>query len=345
MKVKEKPEKKEVKVEENKVNAEEIKPKKEEIKEAEKKLEKTRKTSKTEKIKEKAKEKINKNKKEIKKKIDEKVKKSKKKDEQLEPKFEISMWRLAAYFIVYSFVGSVIAIIFALFNYGVLESRKSFLYGPFCSIYGVGAVIIILALRYKFFKNNHTLFLGGFIVGSVVEYIISFLGEAVLNVKWWDYSDRFLNINGRICLLYSLFWGLLGIYLLRVINPRVDRLIDWIKSKININIARLATALLIVFLFVDCLFSTFAIDMFLLRVSVEKNLPVKEKAVAEETYRGVYGNKEVSDFIYKYIGNEKMLMTYPNLTITLEDGSIVKIKDYYPDVRNCYYRFDTSNNL
>ncbi len=291
---------------------------------------------------------INNPKKEITKKIKEKIKnvdildKSKNIEDS---NFEISMWRVCAYFIIYSVLGYIIETIFALFNYGVLESRKSFLYGPFCSIYGVGAVIIILALRYKFFKNNHTLFLGGFIVGSIVEYIISFFGEVILNVKWWDYSDRFLNINGRICLLYSLFWGLLGIYLLRVINPRVDKLINWIKSKINIHIAQTITILLIAFLFFDCLFSTFAIDMFLLRVCVENDLQVNEKSILEETYKDVYGNKELSDFIYKYVGNEKMLMTYPNLTVTLSDGSIVKIKDFYPNIRNCYYRFDTSNNL
>ncbi len=285
------------------------------------------------KVKTKVKEKVN------------KLKNNKKEKVEEEPKFEISMWRVCAYFIIYSFLGYIIETIFALFNYGVLESRKSFLYGPFCSIYGVGAVVIILALKYKFFKNNHTLFIGGFIVGSVVEYVISFLGEVVLHIKWWDYSDRFLNINGRICLLYSLFWGLLGVYLLRVINPKVDRLIDWIKSKMNIHIAQTITSLLIIFLFCDCLFSTFAIDMFLIRVCVENDLPVKEKTVIEESYKQIYGNKEVSDFIYKYVGNEKMLMTYPNLTVTLEDGQIIKIKSFYPNIKNCYYRFDTSKNL
>ena len=85
----------------------------------------------------------------------------------------VSAWRVFGYFIIYSFLGFIIETLFALLNYGVFESRQSFLYGPFCSIYGVGAVIIILVLKYKFFKNNHTLFLGGFIVGSIVEYIVS----------------------------------------------------------------------------------------------------------------------------------------------------------------------------
>jgi len=89
---------------------------------------------------------------------------------------KISIWRICTYFIIYSFVGYVIETLFALINYNVLESRKSFLYGPFCGIYGVGAVVLILALRY-FNKNNYRLFFGGCLVGAIVEYIISFLGE------------------------------------------------------------------------------------------------------------------------------------------------------------------------
>src|SRR5699024_8243545 len=112
--------------------------------------------------------------------------------------------------------------------------RQSFLYGPFCCIYGLGAVIMILALQY-FNQNNNRLFWGGFIVGSIVEYVVSWIGEILFNVKWWDYSNMPLNLNGRICVFYSIFWGLLAIYLMSYINPRVDRLINWIKSKISTN--------------------------------------------------------------------------------------------------------------
>ena len=87
---------------------------------------------------------------------------------------KINIWRILIYFIIYSFIGFVVETLFALVNYNVLESRKSFLYGPFCGIYGVGAVVLILVLR-LFNKNNYTLFLGGCITGSIIEYIMSFL--------------------------------------------------------------------------------------------------------------------------------------------------------------------------
>ena len=98
----------------------------------------------------------------------------------------ISIWELLAYFIIYSVAGYIIETLFALVRYGVLESRQSFLYGPFCSIYGVGAVIMILFLQY-FKRNSITLFIGGFIIGSITEYLLSLVGELILHVKWWDY--------------------------------------------------------------------------------------------------------------------------------------------------------------
>lgn len=252
----------------------------------------------------------------------------------------ISIWRLLAYFIIYSFIGFVIETLFALFMYNVLESRQSFLYGPFCGIYGVGAVIMIMFLNKYFNKNNHILFLGGFIVGSVVEYLISLIGEMMLNVRWWDYSNRFLNINGRICLLYSIFWGLLAIYLMRVINPRVDKLIDWLKTKININVAKTLTFITTILLFIDCVASGFAISFCLIRKSVENNLNIANKEQTIEAYNKIYGNEKLKEFIYKYWNDEKMVLTYPNLTLKLEDGKIMYVKDLTPEIKPYYYKFN-----
>ena len=95
---------------------------------------------------------------------------------------KISIWRLLSYFIIYSFIGYIVETLFAMINYNVLESRKSFLYGPFCGIYGVGAIIFILSLRY-FNKNGYKVFFTGCLIGSVVEYIISFLGEVLFDAR------------------------------------------------------------------------------------------------------------------------------------------------------------------
>lgn len=250
----------------------------------------------------------------------------------------ISIWRIFAYFVIYSFIGYIIETLYAFVLYGVIESRQSFLYGPFCSIYGLGAVVMICTLQY-FGKDIHTLFLGGFLSGSVTEYIVSFVGETLLNTKWWDYSDKFLNINGRICLIYSIFWGLLGLYLIKVVNPLIDKLINFIKTKCGVVKLRSVATISTVVLIIDCIVSGLAIDFFLTRVAVENDLEVSYKEQRLEKYNQVYiENTNLSKFIYKYWGNNKMIKTYPNLTIKLANGELKRISEYYPDIPPYYLK-------
>lgn len=226
--------------------------------------------------------------------------------------FGYSIWRILAYFILYSVIGYVIETVFGIITKGTWESRQSFLYGPFCGIYGVGAVIMILSLQY-FNQNNNRLFIGGFIVGSIVEYIISWYGDVFLHVKWWDYSDMPLNINGRICVFYSLFWGLLAIYLISYVNPRIDRLIDWIKSKIQPKKLKILTATVTILLLLDCLLTGYALEFFIVRKIHENDIQVAYKEEVDKLYDKIYNNENLSNFIYKSWGDRKMIKTFPNL--------------------------------
>ena len=255
----------------------------------------------------------------------------------------ISIWRILAYFIIYSVAGYIIETLYGMITKGVWESRQSFLYGPFCGIYGLGAVVMILCLH-KFPKKYNVLFIGGFIVGSIVEYAISLFGEVVLGVKWWDYSNMPLNINGRICVYFSVFWGFLGMYLIISLNPKVDKIINWIKSKFKTQKA-LKTFVVTVFtlLMIDCIATAFAIEFFLVRMIVKNDLNVANKEVVQEQYDKIYGNENISKFIYIFWGDKKMIRTFPNLKINDKDGNIIymdsllDIQPYYMkvhDIRN-----------
>ena len=145
----------------------------------------------------------------------------------------ISIWKLFAYFIIYSFIGYIIETLFGIATKGVWESRQSFLYGPFCGIYGIGAITITLLSRY-FNKNKLTLFVGGFLVGSVTEYTISFLVDTILHTKWWDYSNMPLNLNGYVCLLFSLIWGVFCVFIVDVFHPLIDTLLSHIPFLVGI---------------------------------------------------------------------------------------------------------------
>lgn len=250
----------------------------------------------------------------------------------------ISIWRILAYFILYSIIGYIIEVAFGAITKGVIESRQSFLYGPFCGIYGLGAVIMIIFLQY-FSKNNHTLFIGGFIIGSIVEYLVSLIGELILNVKWWDYSDMPLNIGGRICFAFSVFWGLLGVYLMKVVNPRVDKVIEKIKNKINIKLLKTLTVTCVVFLFIECILTGYALSLFLIRMIVINDIDVNDKEIVQQIYDRVYGDEEKADWIYKYWGDEKMIKTFPNLKLEQSNGEILFINTLLPDIQPYYFKF------
>lgn len=250
----------------------------------------------------------------------------------------VTIYRILAYFVIYSVLGYVLETLFALIMYGKLESRQGFLYGPVCPIYGLGAAVMIVALQ-KFKKNGYTLFLGGIVVGSIVEYFISWFGEIFLNVRWWDYSENFLNINGRVCLLYSIYWGIIAIYLMKSLNPNIDKLIDYFRKKINIKVGRILVIIATIFLFIDCIISAFAIEIFLSRTVMEKNLPAQNKSWYVAIYQSQLENKDKKEFIEKIWSNKKVLRTYPNLRLTLEDGTVIYVKDYYPEIQPYYYKF------
>lgn len=253
--------------------------------------------------------------------------------------FGYSIWRIIAYFIIYSILGYMIETVFGIITKGTWESRQSFLYGPFCGIYGVGAVVMILSLQY-FNQNNNRLFIGGFIVGSIVEYIVSWYGDFFLNVKWWDYSNMPLNINGRICVFFSIFWGFLAIYLMSYVNPKIDKLIDWIKSKIPINKLKVITLSVIILIFIDCVLTGYALKFFIVRKVHENNIQVSNKELIDITYDKIYSNEQFTNFINKFWGDKKMIRTFPNLKTQDKDGNIVYFDCFVGDIQPYYYKFN-----
>lgn len=252
----------------------------------------------------------------------------------------ITIWRLMAYFIIYSIAGFIIETIFGAVTKGVIESRKSFLYGPFCAIYGVGAVVMIIGLQH-FKKNNYTLFLGGFIIGSVVEYIVSWVGEMIFHVMWWDYSTMPFNINGRICVAFSFFWGVLAIYLMSHINPKVDKLIDKMLGKFKAKPLKILALIGVILMFIDWVITGFALKMFYVRLADNYNLELKAAEEYIMDVRELYQNEDISNFVYRYFSDEKMLKTFPNLKLMSKDGEIIYISDVLKDIQPYYVRIFT----
>jgi len=140
-------------------------------------------------------------------------------------------FELYAFFIIYSFLGWFMESVFVSVSNGKWINR-GFISGPFCPIYGTGAVLVIVLLA-PLQDNRMGLFLGGIVIATVVEYLISYLLEIIFHATWWDYSKMRFNIKGRICLIRSLEWGALTVIMIHVIQPRIQHFVEWIPRTLG----------------------------------------------------------------------------------------------------------------
>ena len=174
----------------------------------------------------------------------------------------LNFYKLFLICFVGSFAGVVIELLWCIAKNGYIESRSGLVYGPFNLLYGAGAVALTLAL-YRFRNHRGWLsFVGAFIVGSVLEYVCSWAQELFLGSRSWDYTGKFLNINGRICLIYSIFWGILGVFWIKNIYPRMAKLI----LKIPDRVGKIVTWVLVVFMVVNCAVTVVAVARWSQRV-------------------------------------------------------------------------------
>ncbi len=135
----------------------------------------------------------------------------------------IEILKLLLYFFLYSIIGWILESAYK----SILEKRvinSGFLHGPYCPIYGFGAVIMLIFLE-NFEHNLILLFLMGFFILSIWEYLVGFVLEKVYHTKYWDYSESRFNIKGRICLLNSCYWGVLGVIFIKIIHPIVQEVV------------------------------------------------------------------------------------------------------------------------
>ena len=124
------------------------------------------------------------------------------------------------------------------------------------------------------------------------------------------------------------------------INPKVDRLINWIKTKISINKLKVITLGVTIFLFIDCVVTGYALKFFIVRKVYENNLQVVNKEQLDIAYNEIYSNEKLVDFIEKFWNDRKMIRTFPNLKIKDKDGNLIYFADYVGDIQPYYYKFN-----
>ena len=140
----------------------------------------------------------------------------------------IDIWHIIIYFLVYSVLGWVWETIYVSY----LERRfvyRGFLTGPYCPIYGFGVLLLLTVLK-PLNGSPWALFAVGLVVMSILEYATSYVLEKVFHQRWWDYSNELFNIRGRIALKSSLFWGIMCVVIVTLLQPYVVKLADTILT-------------------------------------------------------------------------------------------------------------------
>ena len=180
--------------------------------------------------------------------------------------------KLVWVFLVTSFLGALIEMVFCRVTSGQWMSRSGVLYGSFSFVWGLGAVVLTITLQRIADKPDRRIFLAGFVIGGAYEYLCSVFTELVFGTVFWDYSKMPLNIGGRTNVLYCIFWGLLAVAWIKVLYPPMSKGIE----KISPLLGKVVTWVIIFFLACDGLLTGAA----MLRYTDRQNNP-EPKNVAE----------------------------------------------------------------
>jgi len=189
------------------------------------------------------------------------------------------MYNICFYFLifyVYSILGWVIECVACSIEERKIIHNRGFLIGPYCPIYGFGAMYMHFFLN-RYYNDPIVLFIMAVIGTSLIEYITSFIMEKIFKARWWDYSDRRFNIEGRVCLMNSFSFGILGIAFTYVINPFFLSITEKIPNLVLIIIS----IILFISFFIDSILT------FTIMNNLKKKLTNLKKDSTEELDREI----------------------------------------------------------
>lgn len=204
-------------------------------------------------------------------------------------------------FIIYSFMGWLMEVIVVSIAKHKLSSR-GFLIGPVCPIYGVSVVAMTLLLT-RYGDDYFTLFCMSFLICTVIEYSTSIIMEKLFKTRWWDYTQKRFNLNGRVCLQNSILFGILGVLVIKFLNPFIMSFIDKLP---NVILNSLSITILIILL-VDISLS------FNVMCKIRGAVSNVRKDCTDEITKNVREFIQSKSPIYK-----RILKAFPNLKSTIK---------------------------
>ena len=142
----------------------------------------------------------------------------------------MSLYQILIYFVIYSFLGWIAEVIYHTVTYGEVENR-GMLNGPVCPIYGVGIVgcflisdAVMSAISNGQVTDGRSLngvlvFIGGGILATLLEYVTGYVLEKLFHMRWWDYRGKPFNIDGYVCVEFSIIWGFVAVFVVKILHP------------------------------------------------------------------------------------------------------------------------------
>lgn len=192
-----------------------------------------------------------------------------------------------------------------------IEKRKfvnrGFLIGPYCPIYGFGGLAITILLK-NYTKDPIVLFLMAVIICGILEYFTSYIMEKIFKARWWDYSAKKYNINGRICLETVVPFGILGCLVMYVLNPITFKYLNMLSN----SMLNIISAICFTIFITDNIVSYNVISSFTKTVKTINVGKIKDNT--EEITKKV---REV--LIGKSFFNKRLMEAYPNLQAKIKE--------------------------
>ena len=174
--------------------------------------------------------------------------------------------------------------------------NRGFFLGPYCPIYGTGGILLLTLNSYQ--NNPLIIFMLSIVICSLVEYLTSYVMELIYKVRWWDYSNRLFNLNGRICLFNSICFGLLGMLMVCFLNPYFLNIIN----NMNNNLRLIIILIIFILTTIDIIITFNA--MFDIRKTV---VNIKDKTLTNLFKPNTDNTEEISKKVRKIIENKTFI--------------------------------------
>ena len=171
---------------------------------------------------------------------------------------KLNFFNLFWIFVIACIAGLIIEVIWhmVVVDPGVYQDRAGLLYGPFSPIYGVGAVLMTVALNRFHDKNPIIIFLVAAVIGGAFEFFVSWFMQTAFGIVAWDYSGTFLNIGGRTNFMFMCMWGALGLVWVKFATPLLLKVVNLIPWNWRYAVTVVCAALMLA----DCVLTLAAYD-------------------------------------------------------------------------------------